>query len=56
MVRGDGQGFSRAVFPNIRHRGAVRRHLAADLGDGLIYREAYTTSAAEQVIEHLVNA
>jgi len=33
-----------------------RRHLAADLGDGLIYREAYTTSAAEQVIEHLVNA
>ena len=32
-----------------------RRHLAADLGDGLIYREAYTTSAAEQVIDHLVN-
>jgi len=33
-----------------------RRHLAADLGDGLIYREAFTTSAAEQVIDHLVNA
>ena len=33
-----------------------RRHLAADLGDGLIYREAFTSSAAEQVIEHLVNA
>jgi hypothetical protein len=32
-----------------------RRHLAADLGDGLIYREAYTTTAAEQVIDHLVN-
>jgi len=25
-----------------------RRHLATDLGDGLIYREAFTTSAAEQ--------
>ena len=33
-----------------------RRHLAADLGDGLIYREAFTTSAADQVIEYLVNA
>ena len=32
-----------------------RRHLAADLGDGLIYREAFTTSAADQVIDHLVN-
>ena len=30
--------------------------LAADLGDGLIYREAFTTSAAEQVLDHLVNA
>ena len=33
-----------------------RRHLAADLGDGLIYREAFTTSAAEQVLDYLVNA
>ena len=32
-----------------------RRHLAADLGDGLIYREAFTTDAADQVIDHLVN-
>ena len=32
-----------------------RRHLAADLGDGLIYREAFTTSAASQVVDHLVN-
>ena len=32
-----------------------RRHLAADLVDGLIYREAYTTSAADAVIDHLVN-
>ena len=33
-----------------------RRHLAADLGDGLIYREAFTTTAADEVIDHLVNA
>ena len=32
-----------------------RRHLAADLGDGLIYREAFTTAAAGQVIDHMVN-
>jgi hypothetical protein len=31
------------------------RHLAAELGDGLSYREAYTTIAAAEVIEHLVN-
>ena len=31
------------------------RHLAAELGDGLSYREAYTTNAAAEVIEHLVN-
>jgi len=33
-----------------------RRHLAAELGDGLIYREAFTTTAADQAIAHLVNA
>jgi hypothetical protein len=33
-----------------------RRHLAADLGDGLIYREAFTTTAADEVIDHLVHA
>jgi hypothetical protein len=42
--------------PRYKASGQVRRHLAADLGDGLIYREAFTTSAAEQVIDHLVNA
>ena len=31
-----------------------RRHLVADLGDGLMYREAFTTTAADQVIDHLV--
>ena len=32
-----------------------RRHLAADLGDGLAYREAFTTSAAQTVVDHLAN-
>jgi len=32
-----------------------RRHLAADLGDGLAYREAFTTNAAEAVVAQLVN-
>ena len=31
-----------------------QRHREADLGDGLAYREAYTTTAAESVVEHLV--
>ena len=30
-----------------------QRHREADLGDGLAYREAYTTTAAEEVVEHL---
>jgi hypothetical protein len=29
--------------------------LAANLGDGLAYREAFTTYAAEAVVDHLVN-
>jgi hypothetical protein len=32
-----------------------QRHLAADLGDGLAYREAFTTDAAQAVVAHLVN-
>ncbi|MGA3324106.1 MAG: hypothetical protein ABSF45_06505 [Terriglobia bacterium] len=32
-----------------------QRHLAADLGDGLAYREAFTTTAAQAVVDHLVN-
>ena len=31
------------------------RRLAAELGDKLAYREAYTTDAAAAVIDHLVN-
>ena len=32
-----------------------QRHREADLGDGLTYREAYTTTAAQAVVAHLVN-
>ena len=31
------------------------RHLTAELGDGLSYREAYTTDAAAEVLDCLVN-
>ena len=31
-----------------------QRHREADLGDGLAYREAYTTTAADEVVEYLV--
>ena len=31
------------------------RHLAEDLGDGLSYREAFTTDVAQDVVDHLVN-
>jgi hypothetical protein len=37
-------------------RGAFfQRHLVADLDDGLAYREAFTTTVAEAVVDHLVN-
>ena len=55
MVHRDGERLSRAVFPDTRHRGAVQRHLVADLGDGLTYREAFTTTAAQAVVDQLVN-
>jgi hypothetical protein len=32
-----------------------QRHREADLGDGLTYREAYTSDAAQAVVAHLVN-
>ena len=32
-----------------------RRQSAADLGDRLAYREAYTTTAAQGVMDHLVS-
>lgn len=37
------------------HGPFFRRHLEADLGDGLAYREAFTTDAAQAVVTHLVN-
>jgi len=32
-----------------------QHHRAADLGDGLAYREAFTTDVAQAVVDHLVN-
>ena len=37
------------------HAPFFQRHLAEDLGDGLAYREAFTTNVAEAVVAHLVN-
>ena len=31
------------------------RHMEDDLGDGLAYREGFTTSTADAVVAHLVN-
>jgi hypothetical protein len=33
-----------------------QRHSAADLGDELTYREAFTTTTADEAVAHLVNA
>jgi hypothetical protein len=56
-IRQAGGDFSAWCVGTARDReGAFfRRHAAADLGDGLIYREAYTTFAADEVIARLVN-
>ena len=32
-----------------------RRHFAEDLGDGLAYREGFTSDVAQAVVDHLVN-
>jgi hypothetical protein len=32
-----------------------QHHRAADLGDGLAYREAFTTEVAQSVVDHMVN-
>ena len=57
-IRKFGVGFSEWCVGTAKDsRGPFfRRHLAADLGDGLIYREAFTTSAADQAVDHMVNA
>ena len=37
------------------HSPFFRNHIVADLGDGLIYREAFTTNAAQAIRDHFVN-
>jgi len=37
------------------HAPFFERHLTAELGDGLAYREAYTTDAAVAVVDQLVS-
>jgi hypothetical protein len=32
-----------------------RNHIVADLGDGMIYREAFTTNAAQAIRDHFTN-
>ena len=32
-----------------------RRHLVADLGDGMVYREAFTPETAQAICDHFVN-
>jgi hypothetical protein len=38
------------------HAPFFQRHLADDLGDGLAYREGFTSNTADAVVAHLVNA
>jgi hypothetical protein len=56
-IRKFGGGFSEWCVGTAKDsRGPFfRRHLVADLGDGLAYREAFTTTAAQTVVDHLVN-
>ena len=51
-VRGRNGAWGR---PKILAGPFFQRHREADLGDGLTYREAYTTDAAQAVVAHLVN-
>lgn len=37
------------------HSPFFRQHQAADVGDSLAYREAFTTNAAKEVVYYLVN-
>jgi hypothetical protein len=37
------------------HSSFFRNHIVADLGDGLIYREAFTSVSAEAIRDHFVN-
>jgi hypothetical protein len=37
------------------HNPFFRNHIVADLGDGMIYREAFTSTAAQAIRDHFVN-
>jgi hypothetical protein len=45
-----------ACGARLTHAPFFQRHWADDLGDGLAYREGFTTSTADAVVAHLVNA
>ena len=54
-IRQLGGGFSEWCVGTAKDSQApfLRRHVGADLGDGLISREAYTTYAADEVVDRL---
>jgi hypothetical protein len=54
-IRQFGGDYSEWCVGTARDSASFRQHLAASLGDGLIYREAYTSYAADGVIERLVS-
>ena len=56
-IRKSGGGFGEWCIGTAKDaRGPFfRRHLVADLGDELTYREAFTTNVAQAVVDHLVN-
>jgi len=51
---GDGSGWCAGTAKD-SHAAFFERHLAAELGDGLAYREAYTADAAVAVVDQLVS-
>jgi len=53
MRLGDTDGNRRGA--NGAHGPFFRRHQHTDVGDGLTYREAFTTSGAQAVVAHLAN-
>jgi hypothetical protein len=52
---GGGFGEWRVGTAKDTHGPFFRRHQQADVGDGLAYRDAFTTDAAQAVVDHLVN-
>jgi len=54
-IRKFGGDYSEWCVGTARDSAFFRQPAAADLGEGLIYREAYTSYAADGVIERLVS-